>query len=126
MLKGNPCKVTEYSTAKPGKHGSAKATVVGIDIFTNKKYEDTGPTAATAYIPNVTKEELEVADIDEDDFVSVILPDGDLKTDLKLPVDDEEVYGDLKKIWDDRGEKTIYFTIQRAVGKEKFISARSK
>ena len=32
MLKGNPCKVTEYSTAKPGKHGSAKATIVGKNI----------------------------------------------------------------------------------------------
>lgn len=29
MLKGHPCKVIEYSTAKPGKHGSAKATIVG-------------------------------------------------------------------------------------------------
>ena len=126
MLKGFPCKVTDYSTAKPGKHGSAKATVVGIDIFTNKKYEDSGPTGSGALIPNVVKEELEVADIDEDDFVSVILPDGDLKTDLKLPADDEEVFNELKKAWDERGEKTIYFTIQKAVGKEKFISVRSK
>jgi len=29
MLQGHPCKVTDYSTAKPGKHGSAKATIVG-------------------------------------------------------------------------------------------------
>jgi translation initiation factor 5A len=126
MLKGFPCKVTEYSTAKPGKHGSAKATIVGIDIFTNKKYEDTAPTGATGSTPTVNKEELEVADIDEDDFVSVILPDGDLKTDLKLPAEDEEIYNELKKSWEERGEKTIYFTIQRAVGKEKFVSTRSK
>jgi translation initiation factor 5A len=33
MLKGHPCKVTEYSTAKPGKHGSAKATIVGTLII---------------------------------------------------------------------------------------------
>ena len=38
MLKGHPCKVTEYSTAKPGKHGAAKATIVGTDIFTGKKH----------------------------------------------------------------------------------------
>ena len=127
MLKGFPCKVTEYSTAKPGKHGSAKATVVGIDIFTKKKYEDTAPTAATAYIPNVTKEELEVADIDEDEFVSVILPDGDLKSDLKLPKEDEETYDELRKVWDENHENnTVLFTIQRATGKEKFIAARVK
>lgn len=55
MLKGFPCKVSEYSTAKPGKHGSAKATVVGIDIFTNKKYEDTAPTSANARVPIIKK-----------------------------------------------------------------------
>lgn len=126
MLKGFPCKVSEYSTAKPGKHGSAKATVVGNDIFTNKKYEDTAPTGAGALVPNVTKEELEVADIDEDDFVSVILPDGDLKSDLKLPKEDEDTYKELKKVWDERGENTVLYTIQKACGKEKFVSARTK
>ena len=55
MLKGFPCKVIEYSTAKPGKHGSAKATIVGVDIFTNKKHEDTAPTSATVQIPIVKK-----------------------------------------------------------------------
>lgn len=55
MLKGFPCKVTEYSTAKPGKHGSSKATIVGNDIFTNKRYQDTCPTAATVRVPNVAK-----------------------------------------------------------------------
>lgn len=89
MLKGFPCKVTEYSTAKPGKHGSAKATIVGIDIFTNKKYEDSMPTAATAQVPTVNKFEFEVADIAEDDFVSMIREDGSLKEDLKLPVDED-------------------------------------
>jgi hypothetical protein len=69
---------------------------------------------------------LEVADIDEDEFVSVILPDGDLKCDLKLPQEDEQIYGELTKAWKERGDKTIYFTIQRACGREKFISVRSK
>jgi hypothetical protein len=38
------------------------------------------------FAPNVTKEELEVADVDEDHFVTLIQLDGDLKTDLKLPI----------------------------------------
>ena len=126
MLKGNPCKVTDYSTAKPGKHGSAKATIVGLDIFTNKKYEDTAPTGATVQVPVVTKNEYEVADIDEDDFVSAILEDGDLKTDLKLDAGDDETYQTLKKMWDDRGEKLVYFTILKACGREKYVSGRYK
>jgi translation initiation factor 5A len=31
-----PCKVTQFNTAKPGKHGSAKAMIMGKDIFTDK------------------------------------------------------------------------------------------
>ena len=89
MIKGFPCKVIDYSTAKPGKHGSSKASIVGVDIFTNKKYEDGCPTSANVMIPNVFKEEYEVADIDGDDFVSLIQLDGSLKEDLKLPVADE-------------------------------------
>ena len=37
MMKGEfPCKVVSFSTAKPGKHGSAKAMITGKDIFTDK------------------------------------------------------------------------------------------
>lgn len=89
MIKGFPCRVTEYSTAKPGKHGSAKATIVGVDIFTNKKYEDSCPTSATVHIPIVTKAEYEVADIDDDCFANLILPNGELKSDLKVPEEEE-------------------------------------
>lgn len=126
MLKGNPCKVNDYSTAKPGKHGSSKATIIGTDIFTNKKYEDTAPTSATMQVPIVTKVEMEVADIDEDDFVSAILEDGSLKCDLKVDVGDEDIYKTLMKLWEDRGEKQVFFTLQTAVGKTKYISGRFK
>ena len=117
MLKGFPCKVTQYSTAKPGKHGSAKATIVGIDIFTNKKYEDTWPTSAGVRIPIVEKKEFEIADIDEDEFVSAIQDDGSLKSNLKLPIEDEELYAELKKVWETRGDATVLFSVQSACGK---------
>ena len=74
----------------------------------------------------MTKTEYEVADIDEDEFVSVILDDGDLKMDLKLAADDEETFKNLKKIWDERGEKQVFFTILKACGMEKYISGRYK
>merc|ERR1712167_275748 len=41
MMKGNPCKVTSVSTAKPGKHGSAKVILQGKDILTSKGYDCT-------------------------------------------------------------------------------------
>uniref|UniRef100_A0A673VL92 Eukaryotic translation initiation factor 5A n=1 Tax=Salmo trutta TaxID=8032 RepID=A0A673VL92_SALTR len=41
---GHPCKIVEMSTSKTGKHGHAKVNMMGIDIFTNKKYEDLCPS----------------------------------------------------------------------------------
>lgn len=33
-----PCKIAEVKFSKPGKHGSAKKTVIGIDVLTDKKH----------------------------------------------------------------------------------------
>jgi len=63
MLKGFPCKVVEMSTSKAGKHGHAKATIVGTDIFTSKKYEDSCPTSHNMEVPVVKKLELLLIDI---------------------------------------------------------------
>ena len=41
MIKGRPCKVSDVSTSKTGKHGHAKCHFVAIDIFTGKKMEVT-------------------------------------------------------------------------------------
>ena len=34
---GDPCKIVEYDTSKPGKHGAAKARIVGVGIFDGQK-----------------------------------------------------------------------------------------
>merc|ERR1712224_229681 len=57
MLKNQPCKVVDYSTSKAGKHGAAKAHIVGIDIFTAKKVEESTGTGAQVEIPDVKKTE---------------------------------------------------------------------
>ena len=55
MIKGRPCKVVDFSTAKTGKHGSAKAMVTGIDIFTSNKLECTFSTGDNVDAPIVNK-----------------------------------------------------------------------
>mgnify|MGYP006090462249 CR=1 FL=1 len=52
-----PCKVTNFSTAKPGKHGSAKAMIVAKDIFTDKQYEETFGTGDMIPAPVVVNTE---------------------------------------------------------------------
>ena len=56
IMKGEfPCKVTAFSTAKPGKHGSAKAMITAKDIFTDKQYDETFGTGDMIPRPIVSK-----------------------------------------------------------------------
>eukprot|EP00747_Dinoflagellata_sp_TGD_P206514 gnl/TRDRNA2_/TRDRNA2_80211_c0_seq1.p1 gnl/TRDRNA2_/TRDRNA2_80211_c0~~gnl/TRDRNA2_/TRDRNA2_80211_c0_seq1.p1 ORF type:complete len:179 (+),score=26.30 gnl/TRDRNA2_/TRDRNA2_80211_c0_seq1:58-594(+) len=55
LLKGFPCKVSETSTSKTGKHGHAKVNFVGYDIFTQRKVEDMCPSSHNMDIPNVKR-----------------------------------------------------------------------
>jgi translation initiation factor 5A len=94
MIKGRPCKVVSFSTAKTGKHGSAKAMVTGIDIFTASKYECTFSTSDNVDAPLQTKIEYTLINIDDEGFCSLMTENGDIKEDLKLPT--EEWLADVK------------------------------
>ncbi|KAI8391112.1 translation protein SH3-like domain-containing protein [Radiomyces spectabilis] len=84
VIKGRPCKIVEMSTSKTGKHGHAKVHLVGIDIFTGKKLEDLSPSTHNMDVPNVVRNEYVLINID-DGYLSLLLPDGDTKDDVKVP-----------------------------------------
>lgn len=79
----------EMTTAKTGKHGAAKASITGIDIFTNKKHEESISTSHTVGVPIVVRTEYSLIDIASDGFVTLMTDDGSTKEDLKLPTDDD-------------------------------------
>lgn len=60
MLKSRPCKIVDMSTSKTGKHGHAKVHLVGLDIFTSKKYEDICPSTHNMLVPFVKREDYQV------------------------------------------------------------------
>lgn len=117
VIKGRPCKIVDMSTSKTGKHGHAKVHLVAIDIFTGKKLEDLSPSTHNMEVPNVTRTEYQLIDID-DGFLSLMTQDGATKDDIKLPE------GELgSKIEADFNEgKDLLVTIISAMGEEAAIS----
>ena len=125
MIKDHPCKVVAFSTAKTGKHGSAKAMVSGIDIFTANKYECTFSTGDNVDAPVVKRVEFNLINIDEDNYCTLLTDAGETKEDLQIPTDEhlKDVADRLKAIFND-GKKECLVTVIAAMGHEKIISVR--
>ncbi|MEF8974803.1 MAG: translation initiation factor IF-5A [Halapricum sp.] len=94
MMDDTPCKITGYSTAKPGKHGSAKARIEGKGVFDAKKRSLSQPVDAKVWVPiierkqgqvvNVDSDELQVMDLDTYETFVMVKPD-----DVDLSPDDQ-------------------------------------
>ncbi len=125
MIKGRPCKVASMTTAKPGKHGSAKAIITAIDIFTSNKLETTFSTGDNVDAPVVKRVEYTLINIEEDGYVHLMDESGELKEDLKLPEDEafKDVAERCKEIFNE-GKKECIVVVISALGQEKMISAR--
>lgn len=52
---GEPCRIVEYDTSKPGKHGAAKARIVGVGIFDNQKRPHVSPVSMQVHVPLIDK-----------------------------------------------------------------------
>ena len=122
MVKDRPCKVVDISTSKTGKHGHAKCHFVAIDIFTNKKMEELCPSSHNISVPNVTRKEYQVIDIQEDDYISLLDENGEPKDDLQLP-DDVELSENIRNKFNE-GIDDVLITTICAMGNEKVISLK--
>ncbi|CAF1517216.1 unnamed protein product [Adineta steineri] len=117
LIKGRPCKIMEMSTSKTGKHGHAKINMVGIDIFTGKKYEDICPSTHNMEVPNVKRTEYTLMDIDNEGYVSLMDDSSDTRSDLKLP---EGELGQEIRTRFDNGD-ALKLTVLKALGEEAII-----
>lgn len=114
MIKQKPCKIVEMSTSKTGKHGHAKVHLVGIEIFTGKKYEDICPSTHNMNVPHVKRTDYQLVDISDDDFLSLMEDSGEMKDDVKIPENDT---GKEIKTKFENGD-TFMVTILKACGDE--------
>merc|ERR1712083_102868 len=124
MIKGNPCKVTETSTAKPGKHGSAKVILKGKDILTSKVYECTFHAGDMVDAPIVKRTEYTLLNLD-DTTLELLDNNGEVKSDVNLPEAEHlsDVTKRIKEIFEE-GKKECLVTVIATLGKELVIEVR--
>jgi translation initiation factor 5A len=65
MIDGEPCRVVDISKAKTGKHGSAKATVTAVGLFSKSKKVLVAPVDSQVEVPIIEKREVSKDTIEE-------------------------------------------------------------
>lgn len=55
IIDGEPCRIVEFEKSKPGKHGAAKARIVGISAFSGQKKNLISPVDARVEVPMIEK-----------------------------------------------------------------------
>jgi translation elongation factor IF5A len=118
--------VQSVSTSKTGKHGHAKCNFMALDIFTGKKYEDIIPSTHNADVPFVKSKEYSLVDISEDDFVSLMDEDGNVREDVKLPPFPDNFAREIRQKFADAGDKTYAVQVLSAMGHDQIIAIKEE
>ncbi|NHN59639.1 MULTISPECIES: translation initiation factor IF-5A [Halorussus] len=103
MIDDAACEINSYSTAKPGKHGSAKARIEAAGVFDGKKRSLSQPVDAKIWVPIINRKQGQVVSVESDDVAQVM----DLETyetitiktpgDISLSPDDEIEYLEMEE-----------------------------
>jgi translation initiation factor 5A len=72
MINSTPCLITSYSTAKPGKHGSAKARIEGKGVFDDKKRSLSQPVDAKIWVPIINRKQGQVVSVESETVAQVM------------------------------------------------------
>ena len=69
-----PCRIVEYTTSKPGKHGEAKARIVAVGIFDGVKRSLVHPVKHKVHVPQVDNRKGQVlcVTVDEANLVPYV------------------------------------------------------
>jgi translation initiation factor 5A len=67
-----PCEITSYSTAKPGKHGSAKARIEGKGVFDGQKRSLSQPVDAKIWVPIIERKGGQVINMESSNVAQVM------------------------------------------------------
>jgi len=130
MLKGHPCKAIEISVSKTGKHGHAKANIVGLDVFSGRKYVEICPTSHNMSSPVLHRSEWMLTDTDSNGM-TLMGPNGNMREDLDLPRDTTGNLTDLSQDMIKRFKscpdgKAVFCVILKAMTTEQVVDIMVK
>jgi translation initiation factor 5A len=106
MMDDSPCKINGYSTAKPGKHGSAKARVEGKGVFDGKKRSLSQPVDAKVWVPIIERKQGQVVSVSGDDAQVMDLDTYETFT-MRVPEDESFSPDDTIEYLEYEGQRTI-------------------
>lgn len=103
IIDDEPCKINAYSTASPGKHGSAKASIEAVGVFDGRKRQLSQPVDQKIWVPIIERKQGQVVSVDGGDGVAQVM---DLETyqtvsisipdEIDLSPDDEIEYLEME------------------------------
>jgi len=90
-------KILSISTSKPGKHGSAKARIELVSLFSSKKISHVGSVTDSIHVPMIEKGKAMVTHIDGEEVHAMNMKD---HTMMILPLDaDMNVEPSTEILW---------------------------
>jgi len=114
VIDGEPCRIVDYDKSKPGKHGSAKARVVGVGIFDNIKRSIVSPVSSGIEIPLIEKRSAQIISLAPSTMQIMDLENYEI-SDIDIP-EDEEIKNKL-----DAGKEVEFW---RVLGKQKVVRVK--
>ena len=90
---GEACRIIEYDTSKPGKHGAAKARIVGVGVFDGAKRPHVGPVSMQIHVPLIDKRIGQIISMTGSE---IQVMDGETFETVDIQMVDEEVEGKLE------------------------------
>ena len=91
---GDPCRISEYDTSKPGKHGAAKARIVGVGVFDGQKSPHVGPVSMQFHVPLIDKRTGQIISISGS---QIQVMDSETFETMDIELIDDEVQGKLEQ-----------------------------
>lgn len=89
MIDDEPCKITSYSTASPGKHGSAKASIEAVGVFDGQKRQLSQPVDQKVWVPIIERKQGQVVNLEGEDIAQVMDLDTYQTVTMTIPADQD-------------------------------------